>query len=277
MTFGIVVFCPLIQIIANLIYHFTITYKSIDNNMSYHMEGDDNINNNSTSLPGLQHHQQHNEPLLHPLNTGVIIRNTLQQDIPKIVNLQEESFPYLSRYGNIWHPNELQNHLKVFPEGQFVAVEPDGTVVGSASTLIISLNPEYAEHTWNQITANGLFTNHNPKGDSLYGADISTHPKYRHEGIGKMLYDARKQLVTQLNLRRMIAGGRLFNYCEYSNRLSALEYAQKVISRELRDPVLSFELDNEFKFIKILPNYLDDVRSLNYASFIEWVNPNIVK
>ena len=58
-----------------------------------------------------------------------------------------------------------------------------------------------------------------------------------------------------------------------TNRHCALEYAQKVIRRELRDPVLSFELNNEFKFIKILPNYLDDVRSLNYASFIEWVNP----
>jgi ribosomal protein S18 acetylase RimI-like enzyme len=229
-------------------------------------------NNNSTSSSSLPRRQQQ-EPLLHPRDTGVIIRNTLQQDIPKVVNLQEQSFPYLARYGNIWHPDELQNHLKVFPEGQFVAVEPDGTIVGSASTLIISLNPKYAEHTWKEITANGLFANHNPKGDSLYGADISTHPKYRHEGIGKMLYDARKQLVMQLNLRRMIGGGRLFNYCEYAKSMSALEYAQKVIRRELRDPVLSFELDNEFKFIKILPNYLDDVRSLNYASFIEWVNP----
>jgi ribosomal protein S18 acetylase RimI-like enzyme len=205
---------------------------------------------------------------------GVIIRNTLPADIPKVVGLQKESFPFLARYGNIWHPEELQSHLRIFPQGQFVAVEPDGTVVGSASTLIVSLDPEYAEHTWKEITAGGIFTNHNPEGDSLYGADISTHPKYRHEGIGKMLYNARKQLVTKLNLRRMIGGGRLFNYCEFASRMSVLEYAQRVVKRELRDPVLSFEIDNEFKFIKILPNYLDDVRSLNNASFIEWLNPN---
>jgi len=204
----------------------------------------------------------------------VMIRNTLPADIPKIVGLQKESFPFLARYGNIWHPEELQSHLRIFPQGQFVAVEPDGTLVGSASTLIVSLDPEYAEHTWKEITADGIFTNHNPEGDSLYGADISTHPKYRHEGIGKMLYNTRKQLVTKLNLRRMIGGGRLFNYCEFAGRMSALEYAQRVVKGELRDPVLSFELDNEFKFIKILPNYLDDVRSLNNASFIEWLNPN---
>jgi hypothetical protein len=107
----------------------------------------------------------------------------------------------------------------------------------------------------------------------MYGADISTHPKHRHEGIGGMLYDARKKLVAKLNLRRMIAGGRLFNYSEYADRMSPYEYAEKVMKRELKDPVLSFELDNGFRFVKILPNYFDDVRSLNYASFIEWLNP----
>jgi GNAT superfamily N-acetyltransferase len=202
-----------------------------------------------------------------------IVRNTISEDISKIVDLQKESFPYLARYGNIWRPEELESHIKIFPQGQFVAVEPDGTVVGSASSLIVAPNPKYAEHTWIEITANGIFTNHNPNGDSLYGADISTHPKFRHEGIGKMLYDARKELTIRLNLPRMIGGGRLFNYCEYADKMSALEYAQRVIKGELRDPVLSFELDNGFKFIKILPNYLNDIRSLNYASFIEWLNP----
>jgi hypothetical protein len=44
---------------------------------------------------------------LHPRDLGVIVRNTQPEDIPKIVNLQKELFPYLSRYGNIWHPDEL--------------------------------------------------------------------------------------------------------------------------------------------------------------------------
>ena len=217
--------------------------------------------------------QNYMSDLPHPHDLGVITRNTYQDDIHKIVGLQKESFPYLARYGNIWHPEELESHLRIFPQGQFVAVEPDGTVVGSATTLIVSLVSEHAEHTWKEITADGMITNHNPNGDSLYGVDISTHPKHRHEGIGSMLYDARKKLTTELNLRRMISGGRLFNYCEYADMMSALEYANKVIRGELRDPVLSFELDNGFKFIKILPNYLDDTRSLNYASFIEWQNP----
>lgn len=214
---------------------------------------------------------------LHPRDLGVIVRNTQTEDVPKIVDLQKESFPYLARYGNIWHPEELESHLRIFPQGQFVAVEPDGLIVGSASTLAVLLDPEYEEHTWKEITADGLFTNHNPDGDSLYGADISTHPKHRHEGIGGMFYEARKELVSKLDLRRMIAGGRLFNYSEYAHQMTPSEYAGKVVKGELKDPVLSFELDNGFRFIKILPNYLDDIRSLNYASFIEWLNPRSQK
>jgi len=209
-----------------------------------------------------------------PEHSEVIIRKTASDDIAKIVSLQKESFPYLARSGNIWHPAELQSHLRIFPEGQCVA-DLDGQVIGSASSLIVQLEPEYADHTWKEITGNGMLTTHNPNGDSLYGADISTHPKYRHEHIGKRLYDYRKELVIKLNVRRMISGGRLFNYCEYAEKMSALEYAQNVIQGELRDPVLSFELDNGFSFIKILPNYMDDLRSLNYASFIEWLNPNV--
>ena len=102
---------------------------------------------------------------------------------------------------------------------------------------------------------------------------IYQHIQNRHEGIGGMLYDARKDLVIKLNLRRMIAGGRLFNYSENAEKMSAQEYAGKVMNGEVKDPVLSFELDNGFRFVKILPNYLDDVRSNNYASFIKWLNP----
>jgi hypothetical protein len=86
--------------------------------------------------------------------------------------------------------------------------------------------------------------------ESLYGADISTHPKHRHEGIGGMLYEARKELVTKLNLRRMIAGGRLFNYTEHADRMSPYEYARKVMKGELKDPVLTFELGIGFRFVK---------------------------
>ncbi|HEY7079001.1 MAG TPA: GNAT family N-acetyltransferase [Nitrososphaeraceae archaeon] len=204
---------------------------------------------------------------------SIIIRKFSESDIPQIVKLQTESFADMAKYGMIFPSSFLRNHIKLFPDGQLLA-ESDGRIVGSSSSLIVSLGSEYEAHSWFEITGNGLFTNHNPHGDTLYGADISTHPDFRSMGIGTMLYDARKELAKKLNLRRILAGGRLFDYCQYSQMMSAKEYADKVIHGELSDPVLSFQLKNGFKFIKVLDNYLFDKRSLNYASLIEWVNPS---
>jgi len=60
----------------------------------------------------------------------------------------------------------------------------------------------------------------------------------------------------------------------HANKMTPDQYARRVINGELTDPVLSFQLKNGFRFIKVLPDYLYDRRSLNYASFLEWVNPN---
>ena len=177
----------------------------------------------------------------------------------------------------IWPYSYLESHIHVFAEGQFCAEinrETQTRIIASASSLIIKLQPEYAEHTWYDITGAGLFTSHNPRGDTLYGADISTHPNFRRIGIATMLYNARKELAVRLNLRRIIIGGRLYNYYRYVNKLSPCKYIENVIKGKIIDPVILFQLKNGFKFIKILPNYLYDKRSLNYASFMEWLNPN---
>jgi GNAT superfamily N-acetyltransferase len=210
-----------------------------------------------------------------------MIRNITKQDIPQIVNLQRKSFADMAEYGMIWPSFYLKSHIDIFPEGQFCAEVvyneecnkmKKKTIVGSASSLIVTLEAPYAEHTWYDITGHGMFLNHDSRGDSLYGADIFTDPQFQRQGIASMLYDARKDLAKRLNLRRIIAGGRLYYYYKYADQISPLQYVKKAIAGEIKDPVLLFQLKNRFSFIKILPNYLYDKRSLNYASFIELLN-----
>ena len=155
--------------------------------------------------------------------------------------------------------------MQVFPDGQF-CVDVNGTIAGSATSIIVSLKPEYRSHSLYEILGSG----HNPNGDSLYVDDILTHPLYRRRGIGTALMNARKDLCIKFGLRRIIGGGRLSNYCNFSNTMSAEKYANLVVIKKLVDPVLSFDIKNGFKFIKILPNYSADQRLLNFASFIEW-------
>lgn len=198
------------------------------------------------------------------------------RDIPKVVELQKAAFPFMAAKGVYWRKKELREHMKVFPNGQFVA-EYNGKIVGSCSSLIITLYPEHRTHTWKEACGTSLFKNHDASGDTLYAADVSTHPEHRRLGIATKLYNERKKLAKKLNLRRIVAGGRLFNYCEYAKDLTPQEYVDKVLKGEIDEPVLKFQLRNGFKFIKLLPNYMKDPRSLNYATFIEWKNPEYVK
>jgi GNAT superfamily N-acetyltransferase len=205
------------------------------------------------------------------ISTKVTIRNISQADIARIVQLQREIYPEVAS-GQFYAPFFIEKHLRVFPEGQF-CVEMDGQIVGSATNLIVTLEPEHREHTWHDIVGYGNTTSYDRNGDSLYADDIITHPSYRRQGIGTALMKARKELCIKTGLRRIIGGGRLYNYCFYANLISPHEYAKRVVGNELGDPVLTFQLRNEFKYIKILPNYIRDIRSLNFASLIEWTRP----
>ncbi len=206
----------------------------------------------------------------------ITVRNVIHEDIPKIVELQKAAFPYMAAEGVIWKPEHLASHIKIFPEGQF-CVEYENNIIGSCSSLIIKLVPEHKQHTWKEACGDSFFKNHDSSGDTLYAADISTHPNYRRLGVASKIYQARKDLVIRKNLRRIVGGGRLFNYCEHANTITPEDYVASIMKGQIQEPVLAFQLRNGFKFIKILPNYLKDPRSLNYATFIEWKNPHYVE
>lgn len=171
-----------------------------------------------------------------------------------------------------WEKHQIQKLLKIFPEGQ-LCILVDGKMVGSALSLIVDYKKFGDNHTYSQITGNETFDTHDPDGDVLYGIEVFIHPDYRGLRLGRRLYEARKELCENLNLRAIIAGGRIPNYIKYAAKLKPKEYIQKVRLKEIHDPVLAFQLSNGFHVKKVLTNYLKgDSESHEYATLLEWIN-----
>lgn len=204
----------------------------------------------------------------------VYVRQATLADIPRLVELNRAAYPTMADENIVWGKSHLRSHQQVFPQGQLVALV-DGKIVGAVATLVVDMGREPLRlHTWAGITDSGFFHNHTLEGDTLYGADVYVDPECRRLGIGSALYEARRKLCAKLNKRRILAGGRLTHYHKYASRYSPEEYAERVVKGEITDPVLSFQIKQGFMLRGILPNYLRDRKSRNYASLIEWLNPN---
>lgn len=178
-----------------------------------------------------------------------------------------------ARMGGAWKQSSFESLLAAFPEGQ-ICIEDNGKVVAAALSLIVQYSRFGDNHSYDQITGtDGRWSNHDEEGDTLYGIDVFVHPEYRDLRLGRRLYDARKQLCEELNLRRIITGGRIPGYHVHANEMSVKEYISRVKSAEIRDPVLSFQLKNDFHVRKILRDYIpEDRESGSYAALLEWIN-----
>jgi predicted amidohydrolase/GNAT superfamily N-acetyltransferase len=197
------------------------------------------------------------------------VRQMTLDDIPGVIELQVRAFPGLPP----WRPDQLQRHLHVFPEGQLVVADPAGRILGSASSLIIDWD-DYAESAnWSSITGDGSFDTHNPLGKTLYGADMGVDPEARKQGIGTMLYEARKELIRERGLKRLLTGGRISGYAEVAGQMTAKEYVAAVVDGKRRDPALSFQLENGLVVLDVVPGYMHDTESHGFATVLEWLNP----
>ena len=200
------------------------------------------------------------------------IRQMRRGDIPAVVEIQQRVYPAPLA----WSAEELAHHIEVFPEGQLVAVDEKGRVLGSASSLIIDWD-DYAESAkWSAITGQGTFDTHNPLGKTLYGADMCVDPAARHLGIGSLFYEARKKMVRERGLKRLLTGGRIPAYAQVSGKMSPQEYVAEVVAGRRKDPTLSFQLANGLVVLDVVPKYLDDSDSRGFATLLEWLNPEYV-
>ncbi|SHO46745.1 Predicted amidohydrolase [Desulfopila aestuarii DSM 18488] len=91
--------------------------------------------------------------------------------------------------------------------------------------------------------------------------------------LGRRLYDARKELAENLNLKGILLGGRIPGYHKYSTKMSPQQYIVAVKKKEVYDRVLTFQMSNDFHVRNLLDDYWpEDHHSRGYAVLLEWIN-----
>ncbi|MCH8498657.1 MAG: bifunctional GNAT family N-acetyltransferase/carbon-nitrogen hydrolase family protein [Marinobacter sp.] len=197
------------------------------------------------------------------------LRNLTLDDYDQLYHLMELIYDDI---GGAWPQATIKALVQQFPDGQ-ICIEDHGELVAVALTVRVQYDRFSNPHTYDDLILRNDNIWHNPKGDSLYGLDVFIHPEYRGYRLGRRLYEARKELARTLNLKAILAGGRIPNYHKYADQHTPQEYIRRVDRKEIYDPILTFQLSNNFQVKRLLHKYLpEDEKSLGYATLLEWAN-----
>lgn len=197
------------------------------------------------------------------------LRNLLPEDYGDIRELMNSIYKEI---GGAWSRATFEKQLATFPEGQ-ICIDDKGKVVAAAFSVIVDYDKFGDKHTYDEITGDAYLTTHDPNGDVLYGVDVFVSEEYRNLRLGRRLYEARKEICRNLNLKSIMAGGRIPNYQDYAQEMSPYEYIEKVKSKDIYDPILTFQLSNGFEVKRLLKAYLpQDSESRGYATLLQWHN-----
>lgn len=192
------------------------------------------------------------------------------EDYDEIKNAMIES--YTNMENAYWGYDRIKTLIEKFSEGQ-VAIKINGELAGAALSIIVDYSKFGVKHTYKQITGDYTFKTHSDTGNMLYGIDVFIRPKYRGLRLGRRLYDYRKELCERNNLKGIVFGGRIPNFHKYADKMTPKEYIEKVRKKEIHDPVLDFQMSNDFYLKKIIKGYLEgDTASNEYAALLQWNN-----
>jgi GNAT superfamily N-acetyltransferase len=197
----------------------------------------------------------------------ILIRNTAAADAEACALLEHLCYPYLSDEEKL-RAEQFVNHIGLFPEGQWVAVDSDtDAVVGCTGGFVTTIEIVRA-HDFFDVTSKGWFARHDPAADYYHGATMTVHPDYRGLGIARMFYDTRKDMCRALGLKGQVICGMLPGFANLKAYMSAADYVRHVGAGLLFDPTLTVQLRNGFKFVQLLPNYFDDPPSDGWAAML---------
>ncbi len=200
----------------------------------------------------------------------LVIRNATLADAPAIAAMSRRVYAAEIAYSE----PQVRGQINNFPEGVFVA-DYEGEVAGYCATMVIDEKLALGQHTWNEITGGGYGSRHNPKGDILYGTEVSVDPAFRRLRIGQRFYRARRELCRRLGLKGIVFGGRMPGYQRRQKDFpDPGAYIEAVKELTVRDQVINFQIKQGFEAIGVLKGYIpEDRASGGHAVHMMWTNP----
>jgi len=202
------------------------------------------------------------------LPLGWLIRPRFSSDHEGIRQLMRRVYPPPHGPECVWSAATLEQHLRHFPDGQFIIQDDRGVLRATSSTLRVNRKRALAAHTWLEITGQGTLKTHEPEGEILYGVNIAVDPAFQGQGLGRTLYESRFRLGRSLGCTAFAAGARIPGFHQVAGWYTPEEYIHKVVAGELHDPTLSKQLALGFRVAGVLLDYAYDHETLGHAALI---------
>lgn len=70
------------------------------------------------------------------------------------------------------------------------------------TTMILNFDLDLTISTWEEVTSGGLITNHNPKGNVLYGVSLGVSYKHRGLNVGSKIIERVKDLIPSFDFTK---------------------------------------------------------------------------
>jgi hypothetical protein len=195
------------------------------------------------------------------------------------------------RNGVQFDGGHFRSQLAIFPEGQLCFEDEQGQIWGHVNLMKLRFDPRRPlAASWSETTADGYITSHDPRGNWLFGVNLSVHPHGNFIGAAEALIDAAARRCACMHLRGIALVGRMPGYTRWLRDRaregcqrdgSALVTAREYMEMRVRgsngtprrlDPELGLYESFGLRILAPIPRYIPDKKSLDFGIAMVWSN-----
>lgn len=185
----------------------------------------------------------------------------------------------------------LRSQIRIFPEGQLCFEDDEGEIWGFVNLMRFRFDPRSPlRGTWRGITADGYISTHDPRGNWLFGVNLSVHPHGFFTGATEALLGTAARVCASRHLKGIMFVGRMPGYARWLRARARsgtaldgadVEVARSYIdARRTEDDGRERRLDSQLAMyetfgLRILgpvPDFMDDEKSRDFGIAMVWSN-----